>query len=147
MLKNSIKITVVLLLVVFAFSACKSKKETATAPVEARKDMLSELDEKIQGVWQLVRIDCCSRSMNTYEGTEMRYQQVITINKPNVTFEGDNYPEKRETTYFLSQDEDKSLVRINFGDEQFTYIRFEGKKMVLDMSYVDLQTEYYKKIK
>ncbi len=146
MLKNRIKIASVLVITLLAFTACKSKEKAATPSVEESESMLSKLEEKIQGQWQLVRMECCSRRMMTYEGERLKYQQTITINKPNITFEGDNYPEKRETTYFLSQDEDKSLVRMNFGDEQFTYVRFEGKQLIIDMSHVDLQKEYYKKI-
>jgi len=118
----------------------ESKEETVVAP----PDPFEDLKKRLYGQWDWMQTNCCGRTKNitTPESTQMTLSRIYLDDETVELYINDSLQSTVEFTLNLGfRGENDTMLKI--GDGRAGYIRFNGDTMVIDHSYMDLQTDWY----
>lgn len=140
--------------IIFVLSSCKSKEKiTKTTDTETNSKAEDKLPSLV-GEWTLIKEICCGRTKTTYVGNDLRKNIKLKIDdKKNAkifslnTSSGniDNYEAKVEFKQEAARENRLERNYLRFGDRKWAMFRLQNDTLIIDYSYMDLQTEFYVK--
>ena len=127
----------------------KGSKQIATEKVtkqESDKRTMGE-DKAILGTWQWVKTDCCGRINNTTFAKEEEPKRIIEFKKSGIAryFERGEMNKMAEQKFTFGTLGTQTTIKI--GEYQPAIYTIKDDELVISWGYMDLQTEYYKRVK
>lgn len=117
-----------------------SNKEPVQKASEARSILI--------GKWEWEKTICCGRKPEIMKPEDDKKTQFLEFKKDSTVlfYKGDEI-EKRKKYKVNGGTLVNNVPEIDIEGQQPGILRIAGDELVLDYSYIDLQTEYYRKVK
>lgn len=131
------------------FFSCKSNKESQYAVYDSKENYQAHtLNEKLLGNWNWVKTNCCGRisKITTPKSTNTIIKYTfINNNVLVVTTNQNNDTSSYNIANSFNAEKDTMIL---IGNKKTpAYLHFFKDTLVIDYSYIDLQTEWYVKVK
>lgn len=139
-----------LLLVLLFIFGCKSSKESQSSEngASAEQSQKQNLQNEILGSWEWMKTVCCFRTPKTVTPDSLGYKKVLKFREDQTVDYFQDGKQTRTDSFKVSyglMDDDRPVLKIGNGKTALLYIR--NDTMIVDYGYMDLQTEYYKRVK
>jgi len=122
-------------------------KEEATLDVPVNSN--APLETLIIGNWQWSKTICCGRTPYTETAESLPAPKILKFQPGGALqyFSGEN--KTSDQTYKIAYEllKDDGRTTITIGARQPALLHIEGDNMIIDYGYIDLQVEYYQRIK
>ncbi len=168
MIRLTITRFITLTVIIAGLTCCNTSKETEKTKTneqqnqtdqEASENMPSDNlnEEPVQnaskarsiliGKWEWEKTICCGRKTEVIKPEDNDKTQHLEFKKDSTVlfYKGGNV-EKRKTYEVKGGTLVNNIPEINIEDQQPGILRITEDQLVLDYSYIDLQTEYYRKV-
>lgn len=110
---------------------------------------LKDVKQKLVGSWKWEKTKCCGRNARWYTDS-LNENRILKFKGDNIVEFYQNGKLQKQEKYLL---EEKSVYpdrpQITIGEKTMgpALLEFEGDQMIINYGYMDLQIEYYKKVK
>lgn len=148
---------IVLLILVGAtpFYACHKKTSTTVAATfntdnniqTAKTDTFQEQHQEIKGKWVWMKTICCGRVANVSTPEILKITSAIDFDGAGKArlFKNDSLEAKVRYRFFKSYLNDNRMMLVIGDSPRAAYFQINQDTLILDYSYMDLQTEWYVK--
>jgi hypothetical protein len=145
-MRNNVLFLILISLVI----SCKTKQVSNTPNTNETEivvtppDPFEQVKQRMVGQWDWLKTNCCGRLQNitTPVSTQMTLSRNYRDNYTVELFINDSL--QSEVDFKLNfgfRGENDTMLKI--GEGHSGYLRFNGDTMVIDHSYMDLQTDWY----
>jgi len=168
MIRLSVTLFIALTVITAGLTCCNTSKETEKTNTEEQQEQTNEEakenmpsdnlnEEAVQdaskarqiliGKWEWEKTICCGRRTEVIKPEDGDKTQHLAFKKDStVLFYKGGEVEKRKTYEVKGGTLVNNIPEINIEGQQPGILRITEDQLVLDYSYIDLQTEYYRKV-
>ena len=119
----------------------------AEPPVDREIDIAAEVEALLIGAWQWEKTICCGRLSKVISADSSDYELFLKFNVDStVEFYHDEDLEKKVGYSVTSGNLIKGIPELTIEGERTAILRVTEDQLILDYSYIDLQTEYYYRV-
>jgi hypothetical protein len=128
---------------------CKAKQTSKTTTVNVTTNNTNSTSMNVAGMWQWVKTSCCGRT--PVISTPQTENKAVVLNlKSGGTFEKTVNGNKTESGSYEVKDgmsgENTKTIKLSTIPRE-GYISILNDTLIINYGYIDLQTEYYKRVK
>lgn len=117
------------------------------SPVDREVNIVAETQALIIGIWQWEKTICCGRLSQVISADSSEYKLFLKFDVDStVSFYHDDDLEKKVGYTITSGNLVKGIPELTIEGERTAILRVTNNQLILDYSYIDLQTEYYYKV-
>jgi hypothetical protein len=122
----------------------KNNAEALSSVTISSEDPFESLRNKVHGDWIWVKTSCCGRTrqITTPESTQMKLSRNFAEHDSVELYVNDSLQARVFYGFsFGFKNENDTMIIIGKGRP--AYLRIENDTMIIDLGYIDLQTEWY----